>query len=292
MTDIDRFIERLNGIIDRLEPLLPPVAPDFDPKHFAYRWKKKGNLHFLSPITTVSNISLDDLLCIDKQKKLIDRNTRQFLNHLPANNVLLWGPRGTGKSSLIKALLNEYKDSGLKMIEVNKSDLDDLLDIIELLQTYDERFIIFCDDLSFTNDDQAYKALKVVLDGSISSTPDNILIYASSNRRHLVPESMQDNKDSGFVNDELHMSDSVEEKISLSERFGLWLAFHPFTQDQYLSIVDHWLEKLASAQADKQLMHRASLKWALAHGSRSGRSAYQFAKDWSGRQHLKADTND
>lgn len=287
MTDIDRFIERLNTIIDRLEPLLPPAIPDFDPNYCAYRWKKNGHVGYISAVKSISNVTLDDLLCIDRQKKLIDRNTRQFLNRLPANNVLLWGPRGTGKSSLIKALLNDYKDQGLKMVELNKSELDDLLDIIEVLQNHDDRFIIFCDDLSFTADDDAYKALKVVLDGSISSTPDNILIYASSNRRHLVPESMKDNQESGFVDDELHMSDSIEEKISLSERFGLWLAFHPFTQAQYLSIVDHWLKQLGHDHEDMQLVHRASLRWALEHGSRSGRSAWQFARDWSGRQHLK-----
>ena len=213
-------------------------------------------------------------------------NTRQFLAGVPANNVLLWGPRGTGKSSLIKAVLNEFQQDGLNMIEVERQDLEQLRDITEQLRHYDARFILFCDDLSFEANDPSYKAIKVVLDGSLSATPDNVLIYASSNRRHLLPESMQDNIDSHMVVDELHLHESIEEKISLSERFGVWLAFHPFNQEQYLSIVDFWVQRLGNDAFHKDAFRAEALKWALEHGSRSGRSAFQFARDWCGKQQL------
>ena len=205
---------------------------------------------------------------------------------MPANNALLWGPRGTGKSSLIKAILNEYSDQGLRLIEVEKRHLEELPDIAEELYDRPEKFIIFCDDLSFEADDASYKSLKVVLDGSINSTPENILVYASSNRRHLLPEYEKDNTDAQLIDTEIHYSEAVEEKISLSERFGLWLAFHPFNQDAYLSIVDHWLQELNVEIADQKNMQKEALKWALLHGSRSGRSAWQFARDFAGKQQL------
>jgi predicted AAA+ superfamily ATPase len=202
------------------------------------------------------------------------------------NNVLLWGPRGTGKSSLIKAILNEYAGDGLRLIEVECQHLVDLPDISELLYQHDDRFIIYCDDLSFESHDASYKALKVILDGSISDTADNILIYATSNRRHLMPEYMSENQQSQMIEGELQMSEAIEEKISLSERFGLWLSFHPFNQKQYLSIVDHWINKLDAKNDDDELIHKAALKWALEHGSRSGRVAWQFARDWAGKKQL------
>ena len=212
------------------------------------------------------------------------RNTRQFLKGLPANNALLWGPRGTGKSSLVKALLNEFANDGLKLIEVERQDLTDLPDIVEYLEGNDGRFVVFCDDLSFDEQDSTYRALKVVLDGSVLSTPDNLIIYATSNRRHLVPERLRDNLDATPIDGEIHQSEAVEEKISLSERFGLWLSFHPFNQTDYLTIVAHWLNDLGVA--DDEAARHAALQWAMLHGSRSGRSAYQFAKDWAGRRAL------
>ena len=282
------FLNRARDLLDRLEELLPPVKPLFESNgEIAYRWQVHGLNKKLRPVNSLSAIRLADLHCIDKQKQEIERNTRQFLNGLPANHALLWGPRGTGKSSLIKALLNEYHHLGLRLIEVEKEHLLDLPLIVELLNGQDNYFIIYCDDLSFEKDDPSYKAMKVIIDGSISCTPDNILIYATSNRRHLMPEYMQDNLESRMIAGELHLNEAIEEKISLSERFGLWLAFHPFTQDQYLQIVDYWISVLKAAIKNKENMHKEALQWALGHGSRSGRSALQFARDWTGRQGLE-----
>ena len=279
---------RARSLLDRLEELLPPATPVFELSDaMAFRWHVHGLNKTLRPVRSLSAIRLSDLHCIDRQKQEIDRNTRQFLQDLPANHVLLWGPRGTGKSSLIKALLNEYHPQGLRLIEVEKERLLDLPLIVEMLSGQDNHFIIYCDDLSFEQDDPSYKAMKVVIDGSISNTPDNILIYATSNRRHLMPEYMSDNQQSKMIDGELHLNESIEEKISLSERFGLWLAFHPFNQDDYLKIVDHWINRLGATVNDRAAMHQAALKWALEHGSRSGRSASQFARDWTGRQGLK-----
>ena len=288
MTSADDFFTRAHGLLDRLEKLIPTEAPvpDAD-KSVAFKWQARGPNKILMPVKSISDIRLSDLQCVDRQKEEIDRNTRQFLNNLPANHALLWGPRGTGKSSLIKSLLNEYSKKGLRLIEVEKQHLIDLPAIVEMLDGEKHRYIIFCDDLSFEANDPTYKAMKVVIDGSISNTPDNILIYATSNRRHLMPEYMSENLQSKMVDGELHLNETIEEKISLSERFGLWLAFHPFNQDEYLKIVDHWISKLDAQVKDKETMHKAALKWALEHGSRSGRSASQFARDWTGRQGLK-----
>ena len=288
MTTKDEFYVKANAILDRIENLLGANAKStcFD-NSIAYQWQVNGFKKYLRPVATISDIALTDLQCIDRQKYDIDRNTRQFLQNLPANHVLLWGPRGTGKSSLIKALLNEYKGKGLRLIEVEKQDLLDLPVIVEQLSDRPEHFIIFCDDLSFEASDPSFKAMKVVIDGSISNTPKNVLIYATSNRRHLMPEYMSDNQQSKMVEGELHLNESIEEKISLSERFGLWLAFHPFSQNDYLAIVDYWMSRMNKQITSTENMHKAALKWALEHGSRSGRSASQFVRDWVGRNLVK-----
>ncbi len=288
MTSTDEFFKRAIALLDKIDVLLPGTRPlpNLD-GYRAFRWQHQGLGRSIIPVESPSLVRLSDLKCIDRQKIAIERNTRQFIRGLPANHVLLWGPRGTGKSSLIKALLNEFSNENLKLIEVEKQHLIDLPEIVQTLGSQKASFIIFCDDLSFEADDPSYKAMKVVIDGSVAGTPDNILIYATSNRRHLMPEYMSDNENSKLVDTELHLSETVEEKISLSERFGLWLAFHPFSQNEYLSIVDYWLARLNAPMPDMEIIHKAALKWALEHGSRSGRSAHQFAKDWTGRQLLK-----
>ena len=281
------LLDRAHQFLDRLEQLIPPIPAETDWEGpVAFRWRHNGRQGYLQTVPRISTVNLSDLQCIENQKQQLDQNTRQFVYGLPANNALLWGPRGTGKSSLIKAILNEYSDQGLRLIEVEKRHLEELPDIAEQLYDRPEKFIIFCDDLSFEADDASYKSLKVVLDGSINSTPENILVYASSNRRHLLPEYEKDNADAQLIDTEIHYGEAVEEKISLSERFGLWLAFHPFNQDAYLSIVDHWLKELNIKITDQKKMQKEALKWALLHGSRSGRSAWQFARDYSGKQQL------
>ena len=287
MSDKNKFFSRANELLDRLEKHLPVDAGLLQLNTAtANRWRRENGRARLQEVKQLSQIRLEDLQCLDRQKQIISQNTRQFIHGLPANNVLLWGPRGTGKSSLIKAVLNEYADAGLRLIEVERQHLVDLADISDLLYQQPGRFIIYCDDLSFESNDASYKALKVVLDGSISDTPDNVLIYATSNRRHLMPEYMSENQQSQMLEGELHLSEAIEEKISLSERFGLWLSFHPFNQAQYLCIVDHWVNKLDVNNDDPELMHRAALKWALEHGSRSGRVAWQFARDRAGKKQL------
>jgi predicted AAA+ superfamily ATPase len=282
MNDPQGLLERAALLVERLELLLRPAqSGEIDWSHIAYRWRPaKG----LVPVVRPHLIRMGDLLCMDAQKAEIDRNTHQFVGGRSANNVLLWGSRGTGKSSLIKAILHRYSDQGLRLIEVEKQDLIDLPDIVERFDARPERFILFCDDLSFEADDASYKSLKAVLDGSIAAPPDNVLIYATSNRRHLLPEYQRENLDSRVVDGEIHHGEGVEEKISLSERFGLWLSFYPFSQSDYLKIVDHWLEQLGSAATTEDQRTRvAALQWALKRGSRSGRVALQFARDWAGR---------
>ncbi len=276
--------DRLDGLVARIEQLLPaPVAaPDFA-KHVAFRWRQKNGRGVLLPVVHPHAIRFADLKDIDAQKERLIANTRQFVEGRPANNVLLTGARGTGKSSLVKAALNQFAKQGLRLIEVDKSDLSHLADIIDLLEGRKERFIVFCDDLSFEANDPGYKSLKVALDGSISATTDNMLIYATSNRRHLMPERMSENLEAVHTEaGEIHPGETTEEKISLSERFGLWLSFYPFSQDEYLEVAEHWVSMLSPGGTDAA-MRPAALLWARERGSRTGRVAYQFAKDWAAR---------
>ena len=277
--------ERLAAALERLEALLPmvPASPDWE-RFRAFRWRRLGQRGHLQAVRHPHRLRLADLRRIDRQKAVLDLNVRQFLAGRPCNNVLLWGARGTGKSSLIKALLNEYADCGLRLIEVDKHDLLDLPEIVEPLYDRAERFLLYCDDLSFEANDPSYKALKAMLDGSISAAPDNVLLCATSNRRHLLPEYLRENQETRIVEGELHHGEAVEEKISLSERFGLWLSFHPFSQDDYLAIVAHWLEQLGASEGLDEAAREEALRWALQRGSRSGRVAWQFARDWVGRR--------
>lgn len=288
MTQLEQFLTRAEALLGRLESILPPVnaAPDWN-AGIAFRWRKssgKDSRGYLQPVAHISPIALDDLHNIGIQKQQIEQNTKQFVEGLPANNVLLTGARGTGKSSLIKACLNQYGDKGLRLIEVDKDDLGDLSDIVDMVSRRPERFIIFCDDLSFEEGEGGYKALKVALDGSISAQSDNVLIYATSNRRHLMPERMSDNSTYRHDDDgDLHPGETVEEKISLSERFGLWVTFYPFKQDDYLDIVAHWLAHFGCNAQQAEEAKADALRWALQRGSRSGRVAWQFAKDHAGK---------
>lgn len=285
MPDLDHLLERTESLVNRLESLLPapPSEPDWNAS-IAFRWRRtRGGHGYLQPVAHPHMIRAKDLQRVDRQHGELDRNTRQFLAARPANNALLWGARGTGKSSLIKAMLDAYADQGLRLIEVDKHDLVDLPDIVDRLYGRPERFIIFCDDLSFDAEDSSYKALKAILDGSVSAPPENVLVYATSNRRHLMPEFMSENLEARMVDGELHHGETVEEKISLSERFGIWLSFHSFNQDSYLAIVEHWLQTIGGTEAMDEETRRAALEWALTRGSRSGRVAWQFARDWIGR---------
>jgi len=288
MTDnFDQLIARAEQLISRIEAVLPrPLsAPDWDAA-IAWRYRRRSGGHgVLEPVRHVAGMRLSDLKEIDAQKEKIERNTRQFVDGRTANNVLLTGARGTGKSSLIKACLNSYAPQGLRLIEVDKADLTDLPDIVEVVSDRPEKFIIYCDDLSFEEGEGGYKALKSILDGSVAASTPNVLIYATSNRRHLLPEQMKDNLSYTTSNDgEIHPGEVVEEKISLSERFGLWVSFYPFSQDEYLAITQQWLSALGVAQQDIDAARPQALVWALERGSRSGRVAYQFARDFAGRQ--------
>ncbi|KVD70223.1 ATP-binding protein [Burkholderia ubonensis] len=286
MDKLEQFLTRAETLLGRLEAMLPPApaAVDWNAAN-AFRWRKRQGRGYLQPVPAVSSITLADLHNIDRQKALIEQNTRQFVQKKPANNVLLTGARGTGKSSLIKACLNAHANDGLRLIEVDKDDLHDLGDIVDLIAQRPERFIVFCDDLSFEEGESGYKALKVALDGSIAAQSDNVLIYATSNRRHLLPEYMSDNETYKHLPDgEIHPGEVVEEKISLSERFGLWVSFYPFKQDDYLGIVAHWLRHFGCGDTEIEQARGEALVWALERGSRSGRVAWQFARDWSGRK--------
>lgn len=282
---LNELIYRAEALLERFASQLPAPAEPIDWSAIAFRWQRRPGGGTLQPIPQPQTQCLDDLQGIEPQKCLLERNTRQFIAGLPANNALLWGSRGTGKSSLIKALLNRYGDAGLRLIEVERSELVDLPEIVAQLRDRPERFILFCDDLSFEAGDPGYKALKVTLDGSLDAAPENVLIYATSNRRHLVPEYMSENLEAKVVGTEIHHGDSTEEKISLSERFGLWLSFYPFNQEEYLGIVRYWLLQLDVEGFDEDARAEA-LRWAHNRGSRSGRSAWQFARDRAGRLQL------
>ncbi|NMM80059.1 AAA family ATPase [Acidovorax sp. SRB_14] len=287
MTDkFDHLIERAEQLIARIESVLPqPLsAPDWTAA-VAWRYRKRSSGHgTLEPVRHVALMRLQDLQEIDGQKEKIERNTRQFVDGRTANNVLLTGARGTGKSSLIKACLHAFAPQGLRLIEVDKADLTDLPDIVEVVSGRPEKFIVFCDDLSFEDGEPGYKALKSILDGSIAAATPNVLIYATSNRRHLLPEYMRENLSYTHTDDgEVHPGEGVEEKISLSERFGLWVSFYPFSQDEYLTIVAQWLAALGVDAAAIEAARPQALVWALERGSRSGRVAYQFARDFAGR---------
>jgi len=286
-----RTLERAESVLARVEALLPPAPSPPDWKARAFRWRKRGERGYLQAVPHPRSIELDDLVAIDDQKHAIDGNTRQFVAGLPANNVLLTGSRGTGKSSLVKAMLAKYANKGLRLIEVDKADLVDLPDIVEHIDGRPERFIVFCDDLSFDAAEPGYKALKVMLDGSIAAPSVNVLIYATSNRRHLIPEYFAENLETRHLGEEVHPGESVEEKISLSERFGLWISFYPFTQDDYLAAVDRWLRvhEVGAPRdaAAREALHREAIQFALQRGSRSGRVAWQFARAHAGARGLK-----
>ncbi|MBK7654893.1 MAG: ATP-binding protein [Betaproteobacteria bacterium] len=284
---LERLLLRAETLIERIESVLPQAltAPDWAVS-VAYRYRKRSTSHgVLEPVRHIGNMRLGDLQEIEQQKEKLQRNTLQFVEGKPANNVLLTGARGTGKSSLIKACLNTYAGLGLRLIEVDKADLTDLPDIVDVVAGRPEKFIVYCDDLSFEDGEAGYKALKSILDGSVAASSPNVLIYATSNRRHLLPEYMKENLSYTHTDDgEVHPGEAVEEKISLSERFGLWVSFYPFSQDEYLTIVRQWLISFGVSKEAAAAAHPEALVWALERGSRSGRVAYQFARDYAGRQ--------
>ncbi len=284
---IANLLDRFEALLARAEQLLPEPAsaPDWE-RSTAFRWHRRGDSGWLESLQSTDPITLNHLVGIDRQKHTVTRNIEQFLAGLPANNMLLWGARGTGKSSLLKALLNQYAPQGLRVIEVDRVDLLQLPQITQIIAGRSERFLLYCDDLSFEAGDPGYKALKVVLDGSLTTGGDNLLVCATSNRRHLMPEPASDNLATTHDDGEIHFGEGVEERISLSDRFGLWLAFHPFDQQQYLQVVDHWLGQFGHGDQFDAAREEA-LRWALTRGSRSGRTAWQFCRDWAGRSGLQ-----
>ena len=289
---LNAFLERADAVLARIEPLLPAIRQPVDwDRSLAARWQREGRTGYLMPLDVSLQMRLSDLIGVDQQRDQLGRNTKQFLDGLPANHALLWGSRGTGKSSLIRALLAEYAPRGLRLIEIERDHLADLPRVVEALQGLEQRFVLFCDDLSFEAGEGDYRVLKSVLDGSLEQAPENVLLYATSNRRHLVPEQESDNEHWKRVDGELHPSEAVEDKIALSDRFGLWLSFYPFTQDHFLSVVEHWIDVLATKaglqwQRDEALDILA-VRWATGRGNRNGRCAYQFARYWVGLKLLE-----
>ena len=288
MTLDPELTERLLRVLDRLEPLLPQPARKIDwATCHAANWHRTAFAGTLEPVPSVEAMRLEDLLGIEQQKKALEENTRQFLAGVPANNALLWGTRGTGKSSLVRALLHAYAPRGLRIIQVDKDDLVSLPAIADEVKDKPYRFVVFSDDLSFESGDPSYKVLKSALDGAVYALPENVLIYVTSNRRHLVPEYESDNRGAMMVEGEIHHGEAVEEKMSLSGRFGLWVAFHPFSQDLYVDVVRRWAEKLAAQAGEKVAWTKAAeqeaILWSQKKGDRSGRIAYQFACDFVGR---------
>jgi uncharacterized protein len=282
---IENLITRAESIFSRLEALIRPEEVPINWDVTAWRWVKQGNSGHLQAVEHPDPITLDHIQFADRQKSEVLRNTQQFIQNLPANHVLLTGARGTGKSSLIKALLPELSDQGLRIIEVEKQDLIDLPQIVRLIRNRAEKFIIFCDDLTFEANDASYKALKVILDGSIEHASSNVLVYATSNRKNLMPEFMTDNLASTNLEGEIRPSDTIEEKTALAERFGLWFSFYSFDQDEYLAIAKHWLSTFQIPF--DETARQAALSFSHTRGARSGRIAYQFAKDYAGKLQLK-----
>ena len=291
--ELKAFLQRAEGLLARIEPLLPAQPPVIDWEHtLAARWQRDGRSGYLAPLEVNLDLRLDDLIGIDRQRDLLAANTQQFVDGLPANHVLLWGARGTGKSSLIRALLAEYAGRGLRLIEIERDHLADLPRVVELLSGHRQAFVLFCDDLSFEAGEGDYRVLKSVLDGSLERAPENVLLYATSNRRHLVPERQSDNENWQMVDGELHPNEAVEDKIALSDRFGLWLSFYPFSQQHYLSVVRHWIDSLAGKarlQWDwDEALEKDAIRWATGRGNRNGRCAYQYARQWVGARLLDA----
>lgn len=289
--EVKAFLARANRLMERLEPLLPATREAIDwNTSLAARWHREGHGGYLQPLSVSLDLNLTDLIGIDRQRGLLASNTRQFVSGLPANHVLLWGSRGTGKSSLIRALLAEHAAAGLRLIEIERDYLADLPKVVEQLAGIPQCFVLFCDDLSFEAGEGDYRVLKSVLDGSLERAPENVLLYATSNRRHLVPERASDNENWQMVDGELHPNEAVEDKIALSDRFGLWLSFYPFSQEHYLSVVRHWIGSLGE-QAQlvwtwDEALEKEAIRWATARGNRNGRCAYQFARQWVGTQLL------
>lgn len=278
-----RFLERAETVLARVESLLPPAPRPVNWEAHAYRWRRQRGYGYLEAVLHPHQIRAEDLCGVEDQLARMDQNTRQFVAGRSANNVLLTGARGTGKSSLVKAMLDRYGKQGLRLIEVDKDDLIDLPDIVDMVSRRSERYVIFSDDLSFESGEASYKALKSILDGSIAGTPQNVLIYATSNRRHLMPEFMSENLETRVENGEIRPGDTTEEKVSLSERFGLWISFYPFDQDQYLEICAHWLASFGLSAAQIDAARTEALQWSLLRGARSGRVAWQFARDYAGK---------
>lgn len=289
--ELKPFLRRAEQLMERLELLLPALPEPVDwSASLAARWYRDGQGGYLKPLSVSLDLDLDDLIGVDRQRTLLSNNTRQFVSGMPANHVLLWGARGTGKSSLIRALLAKYAEKGLRLIEIERDHLADLPKVVESLAGSEYSFIVFCDDLSFEAGEGDYRVLKSVLDGSLERAPENVLLYATSNRRHLVPERQSDNENWQMIDGELHPNEAVEDKIALSDRFGLWLSFYPFSQEHYLHVVRHWIGSLA-ARAElswewDETLEKEAIRWATARGNRNGRCAYQFARQWVGARLL------